>query len=112
MPTTITLPAYLAAQLQQRAADEQRSVEALALAYIETGLTQLGPRPVAASNEELANDPALSALVTRITAMPPNPASILPAQGQLAEVLRALEAVEDPAYDLEGGDCGARRCRA
>ncbi len=101
MPTTITLPAYLAAQLQQRAADEQRSVEALALAYIETGLTQLGPRPVAASNEELANDPALLALVTRITAMPPNPASILPAQGQLAEVLRALEAVEDPAYDLE-----------
>ena len=65
-------------------------MEALALAYIETGLTQLGPRPVAASNEELANDPALLALVTRIKAMPPNSASIIPAKGKLADLLAVM----------------------
>ena len=98
--TTITLPEQIAAQLQRRATDERLSVEALAIAYITNGLTRPAPSSVSASTAERANDPELLALVARITALPPNPASIIPAKGDLAEVLRTLEAVDDPAYDL------------
>ncbi len=98
--TTITLPEQIAVQLQRRATDERLSVEALAIAYITHGLTRPAPSSVSASTTELTNDPELLALVARITALPPNPASIIPAKGDLAEVLRTLEAVDDPAYDL------------
>ena len=98
--TTITLPEQIAVQLQRRATDERLSVEALAIAYITNGLTRPAPSSVSASTTELTNDPELLALVARITALPPNPASIIPAKGDLAEVLRTLEAVDDPAYDL------------
>lgn len=49
----------------------------------------------------LEEDPELLALIARIKATPPNPASIIPAKGNLADVLRALESVEDPDYDLD-----------
>ena len=98
--TTITLPEQIAAQLQRRATDERLSVEALAIAYITNGLTRPAPSSVSASTAERATDPELLALVARITALPPNPASIIPAKGDLAEVFRTLEAVDDPAYDL------------
>jgi plasmid stability protein len=100
MTTTITLPDYLARQLQQRAEDEQRSVEALALTYIKTGLARPAPPPVAASDAELANDPELLALVARIKASPP-PARVIPSQAKLAAVLRAFETMDlGDDYDL------------
>lgn len=47
-------------------------------------------------------DPELLALIARIKATPPDPAYIIPAQGNLADVIRALEAMEpDEDYDLE-----------
>ena len=85
MTTTITLPDHLVDQLQQQASIRHRSIEALVIEYVEAAL-----------NDELVDeDESLEALVARIKAMPPNPASIIPAQGNLAEVLRLLEADED-----------------
>lgn len=102
MSTTITLPAHLVVQLQERAKIEHRSVEALAIAYITTGLLE----PVAPSDappradlrEE--DDPELRAVVARIKALLPNPASSIAAQGNLATVLRVLEATPDATADL------------
>lgn len=46
--------------------------------------------------------PELLELVEQIKAMPRNPASIIPAKGDLAAVLRELEAIKpDEDYDLE-----------
>ena len=100
MTTTITLPDHLAEQLQRRAATAQRSVEALAIAYIESGLIEaedgsLFEQPTGPLDE----DPELLALIARIKATPPNPARIIPAQGNLAAVL-ALMAQGEPDYEL------------
>ena len=67
MTTTITLPALLAARLQRRAAFEQRSVESLAVASIQAGLTHL-PEPGAMP---AAHDPSpeLLDLVAQIKAL-------------------------------------------
>ena len=101
MTTTITLPDQLASQLQRRAAAEQRSVEALAIAYIESGLTEPESPVVAASDEALANDPELLALVARIKATP-SPAHSIPSQRKLAELLRSFEAMDlGDDYDLD-----------
>jgi len=101
MTTTITLPDQLASQLQRRAAAEQRSVEALAIAYIESGLTEPESPVVAASDEALANDPELLALVARIKATP-SPARSIPSQRKLAELLRSFEAMDlGDDYDLD-----------
>lgn len=102
MTTSITLPEQLAQRLQQRAKVERLSAEALAAAYIEAGLTVNEPptleQPVGTAEE----DPELLALIARIKATPPDPAYIIPAQGNLADVIRALEAMEpDEDYDLE-----------
>jgi len=43
MTTSITLPEHLAQRLQQQAKVERLSVEALAVAYIEAGLTENEP---------------------------------------------------------------------
>jgi plasmid stability protein len=88
--TTITLPDYLAKQLQQQAAARHSSVEALVIEYVEAAL----------GDEMTEEAQSLDALVARIKAMPPNPLSIIPAQGNLAEVLRSLEAIEDDV-DIE-----------
>lgn len=101
MTTTITLPDYLAVQLQHRAAVEQRSLEALAIAYIETGLITTASPPSASNPVSLESNAELLDLVARIKAAPPNPASITPAKGQLAQVLRELEALDmGDDYDL------------
>lgn len=98
MTTTITLPEPLAAQLQRRAVVEHRSVEALAIEYIAAGLTE-APAGVP---EAFEPSPELLELVEQIKAMPRNPASIIPAKGDLAAVLRELEAIKpDEDYDLE-----------
>lgn len=96
MTTTITLPETLAEQLQQQATKRKRSVEALAIEYLTAALTEEASVPV----QPVEDDAELLALVARIQAMPPNPARIIPAKGNLAEVLRALEAREDD-YDME-----------
>jgi len=49
--------------------------------------------------EAIRNDPEMIALVERIKATPPNPATIRPATGSLAEALQ--DAPEDPDFDLE-----------
>jgi hypothetical protein len=97
MTTTITLPDRLADQLQQRADAQQRSVESLVIAYVEAGLTD-------ATEEE---EDSLEALVARIKAMPRNPMNPRPAQGNLAETLRALEAMEDDV-DIEAESAAFR----
>ena len=109
--TTITLPDYLAVQLQQRAEDEHRSVEALALTYIETGLTRPAPPPVAASDEELANDPELLALVARIKAGP-RPARVIPSQAKLAALLATMVQGEPDRDLLAVLDAAEREQRA
>lgn len=91
MPTTITLPEHLARQLQQRAVAQQRTPEALAIDLIALGL---GEMAADASPSATVADPELSAVVARITATPPNPDSIIPARGNLADLLRSLEAME------------------
>jgi hypothetical protein len=90
MTATITLPDRLVRQLQQQASAQQSSIEALVIAYIEAALT----------DEAADEEASLEVLVERIKAIPPNPQSIIPAQGNLAEVLRALEAVEEEV-DIE-----------
>lgn len=102
MTTSITLPEHLAQRLQQQANAKRLSAEALAAAYIEAGLTEdampAAEQPASAPGE----DPELLALVERVKAMPRNPASIIPAKGNLAGVLGSLEAMEpEEGYDLE-----------
>ena len=84
MTTTITLPDRLVDQLQQQASIRHRSIEALVIEYVEAAL----------SDETIDEEESLEALVARIKAMPPNPLSIIPAQGNLADVLRDMIAGE------------------
>ncbi len=99
MTTTIALPERLAEQLQQRATVEHRSVESLAIECIVAGLTETDAA-IADHHRQPLDDPELLTLVARIKAMPPNPASIIPARGNLADVLRMMEAIEDETYDV------------
>lgn len=85
MPTTITLPDHIARQLEQHAGAQQRTPESLAIELIALGLADTPPEP----------DADLLALVARIKAMPPDPDMIIPARGNLADVLRSLEAEAD-----------------
>ncbi|RRR73977.1 MAG: hypothetical protein EI684_07985 [Candidatus Viridilinea halotolerans] len=101
MTTTITLPETLARQLAQRAATERLSVETLAIAFLTFALHEERLEESAEERSSLDEDPELLALIASIKAMPPNPANIIPARGNLADVLRALESVEDPDYDLD-----------
>jgi hypothetical protein len=97
MTTTITLPDRLAEQLQQQATARHSSVEALVIEYVEAAL----------GDEITEEEESLEALVARIKALPPNPQSIIPAQGNLAEVLRSLEAIEDDV-DIEAEGAALR----
>jgi plasmid stability protein len=104
MPTTITLPEHLARQLQQRAVAHQRTPEALAIDLIALGL---GEMATDASPSATAADPELSAVVARITATPPNPDCIIPARGNLADLLRSLDAMEGES-DVAAETVGAK----
>lgn len=97
MTTTITLPDYLVRQLQQQASARHRSIEALVIEYVETVLGE----------ESAEEEESLQALVARIKVMPANPTSIIPAQGNLSEVLRALEAMTDD-MDIEAQNMALR----
>lgn len=102
MTTTITLPDHLIRQLQQQARVRHRSVEALVIEYVETAL----------SDEAADEEESLEALVARIKAMPPNPASIIPAKGNLAEVLRDMVAGEPDMEVLAALDAAEKELRA
>jgi plasmid stability protein len=108
MTTTITLPEPLAAQLQRRAAVEHRSVEALAIEYIAAGLTE-APAGV---REAFEPSPELLELVEQIKAMPRNPASIIPAKGDLAAVLKAMAQGEPDQELLDALDAAELELRA
>lgn len=112
MTTSITLPEQLAQRLQQRAKAERLSAEALAAAYIEAGLTEnerpIVEQPVSTPEE----DPELLGLVARIKAMPRNPASIIPAKGNLAEVLAAMVNGEPDREVLDALDAAEMELRA
>lgn len=99
--TTITLPADLAEQLARQAEAQRRSVEGLAIAYLVAAVREDEARIEAAPRAPIDEDPELLALVARIRATPPNPDSVIPARGDLANVLRSLEAIDDPNYDLD-----------
>ncbi|HET6248844.1 MAG TPA: hypothetical protein VFE47_14195 [Tepidisphaeraceae bacterium] len=86
MPITITLDDKLAAGLECSAKRQHLTVEQFALNVL----------------SEAAEDPdelSLEELVKKIQAMPPNPASIRHATGDLAAALRAIP--EDPNFDEE-----------
>jgi hypothetical protein len=107
MTTTIILPDDLAQQLQQQAMIRRRSAEALAIEYIAAALTEKATTQVQVDLPPLDADTELLALVARIKAMPPNPQSIIPAKGNLADVLRAMEAMEYES-DLEAESAALR----
>ena len=88
MTITITLSDKLARDLQYRAEEKKISVDDL--------VADLLFEALANESEEY---PSLEAVVDRIRAMPPNPASIRPASGSLAEALQ--NAPDDPDFDLE-----------
>jgi hypothetical protein len=107
MTTTIILPDDLAQQLQQQAMIRRRSAEALAIEYIAAALTEKATTQVQVDLPPLDADTELLALVARIKSMPPNPQSIIPAKGNLADVLRAMEAMEYES-DLEAESAALR----
>lgn len=86
MSLTITLPEPLTLALQNRAAQEHKSVVDLALKLLADALD--------------ADDdfPTLEEIVAQIKATPPDPTAIHPAQGSLADALASLPA--DPDFDV------------
>lgn len=94
MTTIITLPRHLAEQLESYASARQRSAEALAIEFIEAALVE--------HEEE-----TLEELVARIKKMPRSPQNENIRQGNLAEVLRALEAM-DYEVDIDAQNAAFR----
>ena len=86
MAVTITLPDELAVHLQRVAAEQHLSLEETAMVILRSAL----------DNGRFF--PTLEQLVAKIQATPPNPLSIRPAQGSLADALR--NAPHDPDFDL------------
>jgi len=87
MPITITLTDAIHACLQDKAKSKHCSAEELALQILSDALAVESP---SATPEEV---------VARIRATPPNPGSIRPASGSLADALR--NAPRDPDFSLE-----------
>ena len=86
MAVTITLSDEIETQLHRKAEVQHLSVEELALEILGRALktAELFPTP--------------GEVVAKIQATPPNPHSIRPASGSLAEALR--QAPNDPDFDL------------
>ena len=78
MATTITLPENLEAQLQQQAAAQHRSVEAVALDILREALDTTMPVPT------------VEDVVAKIKATSPNLHNVRPASGSPASVLRCM----------------------
>ena len=88
--TTITLPEDVAIRLQQRAAFQHRSVEAVAIDIL-TDALEIIP--------ETLND---NDLLDRIKRTPSSPQSVRPSQGSLFEALQRIP--DDPHFDLQQWD--------
>lgn len=88
--TTITLPEDLASRLQQQAAFQHRSVEAVAIDILADALE---------STSEALNH---SDLIARIKRTPPRPQSVRPSQDSLFEALQRIP--DDPHFDLQQWD--------
>jgi len=110
MTTTVALPNYLVAQLQQRALVQHRSLESLVIEYLETQMQTLPSLPTSA--EALANDAELVALVARIKATQPNAARTLPSQTKLAELLAVMVQGEPDQVLLAALDAAELELRA
>ena len=92
MSITITLPAEVEKGLQAKAEAQQVSLDELIVDIL-----------VQAVETEPDEDfPSLEEVVAEIKATPPNPASIRPARGSLAEAL--ANSPEDPDFQLETVD--------
>lgn len=88
--TSITLPKSLEQQLAQRAKSQHRTIEAVVLDLLHDAL----------------RDPALPTLETVVASIqnaPPNPATIVPSRGLLAEVLQRTsdEPFDQAAWEAE-----------
>jgi hypothetical protein len=86
MAITITLDDDLVARLENKAKNQQLSVAQFAIGILKE----------AADESEFET---LQEVVARIQATPPNPSSIRPATGNLAELL--IASPDDPCFDLE-----------
>lgn len=86
MAIMITMPNEIERKLRRKAEKERRSMEQVILDLLTTALEDDAPFP---SPEEV---------VARIKATPPEPGSLRPASGSLADALR--NAPEDPDFDL------------
>ena len=86
MAITITLPNKIETLLQREAQEQQVSAEELALEILGEAL------------EKEETFPSLKEVVAKIQATPPNPHSLRPAKGSLADILR--DAPEDPHFNL------------
>jgi hypothetical protein len=84
--TTITLPESLASRLQQQAALQQRSIDALVLNLLSHAL------------ETSTVEPSIHDIVARIKATRPQARAIRSAQGSLADALQQIP--DDPSFDL------------
>ncbi|PDW02267.1 hypothetical protein [Candidatus Viridilinea mediisalina] len=112
MTTTITLPETLARQLAQRAATERLSVETLAIAFLTSALHEERLDESEEERSPLDEDPELLALIASIKAMPPDPAYIIPAKGNLADVLRIMAQGEPDQDLLDALDAAEQELRA
>jgi hypothetical protein len=88
MVVTVTLPDELVKNLQTKATRQQLSLDQLVIGLLTTAL-----------KTETEFEPALDEVVAKIQATPPNPLSIRPATGSLAEALQT--GPTDPDFDLE-----------
>jgi plasmid stability protein len=95
MATMITVPDSLEVQLQQHAHAQHRSVEAVALDLLREALN-------AATAAPSVND-----VVATIKATAPNPSSIRPARGSIADILRRTPSTVDVDLDQWNQDWAA-----
>jgi hypothetical protein len=86
MAITITLDDDLVAGLENKAKNQQLSVEQCAIGILMEAVEQ-------------SESETLEEIVARIRATPPNPSLIRPATGNLADSL--IASPDDPCFDLE-----------
>jgi hypothetical protein len=97
MTFTITMPHEIEDKLQRKAAQERLSVEQLIVQLL-AGILAEDEQGEEARLFTLASP---EEVVARIKATPPNPHSLRPAQGSLADALR--DSPLDPTFDLSHG---------
>src|SRR2546429_9239006 len=105
MTLTITLPEKMAERIQRKAEERHRSAEEVAVDLLQDALDDEAELQDDIANEygvisEPAEDfPTPEAVVARFMALPPEPNSVRPARGSLAEALRNKP--YDPNFDFD-----------